>query len=32
MNMIRIGQVHSVGRRDIKDQVTLIASLFVVAA
>ena len=32
MNMIRKGQVHGVGKGDIKDQVTFIASLFAVAA
>ncbi len=32
MNMIRKGQVHGVGKGDIKDQVTFIASLFGVAA
>ena len=32
MNMIRKGQVHGVGKGDIKDRVTFIASLFAVAA
>ena len=32
MNMLRKGQVHGVGKGDIKDQVTLIASLFRAAA
>jgi transposase, IS6 family len=32
MNMIRKGQLHGVGKGDIKDQVTFIASLFGVAA
>ena len=32
MNMIRKGQVHGVGKGDIKDRVTFIASLFGVAA
>ena len=32
MNMIRKGQVHGVGKGDIKDQVTFIARLFGVAA
>ncbi len=32
MNMIRKGQVHGVGKEDIKDQVTFIASLFGMAA
>jgi transposase-like protein len=32
MHMIRKGQVHGVGKGDMKDQVTFIASLFGVAA
>jgi len=32
MNMLRKGQVHGVGKGDIKDQVTFIASLFGAAA
>ena len=32
MNMIRKGQVHEVGKGDIKDHITFIASLFGVAA